>query len=365
MTKKSSEAIFSSEAGRGSPRREAIFLKAARCERTPRTPVWLMRQAGRSMPSYRKLREKVPFLELCKQPDKAARVAVQAASELEVDAAILFSDLLLPLEPMGFSLHYERTHGPMVADERGLRRDPACIPEIDPERDLAYVGEAVRATRAMLPAGIPLIGFAGGPFTMAVYMLEADGPPDLARVRSMMGQGTSAWEDLLTKITRTLVRFLRMQIEAGADAVQIFDTWAGSVEPGDYRTRILPYVRALVRDLHAEVPVIYFGLGLSEVLADIAATGVQGIGVDSQIALKKAWQRVGPKTAVQGNLDPAVLVGPLPELRRQVRDILDQAAGRPGHIFNLGHGVLPQTPFENVRALVNYVRELSAQEQRA
>jgi uroporphyrinogen decarboxylase len=340
-------------------RRESVFLKACRREKTPHTPVWLMRQAGRYMKEYRDLRNKVPFMELCKNPDLAAEVTVAASEKIRADAAIIFSDLLLIVEPMGLELEFEGGEGPVISAEIADPSQVGRLCEIEPAESLGFVFEAVRRARSWLPAGLPLIGFAGAPFTLASYILEGGGSKNFIKTKRLMIADPGAWNALMEKITRGVVKYLNGQIEAGADAVQLFDSWIGCLSPADYRQFVLPHTRAVIRGLKPGVPVIHFGTGTSSFLRDFAAAGGDVIGVDFRVELDAAWQEIGPGRGIQGNLDPVVLLGPADVIRGQARRVLDQAAGRPGHIFNLGHGVLPQTPVENVIALVEMVHELS------
>lgn len=336
------------------------FLLACRRQPAPYTPVWLMRQAGRYMAEYRAVRERFGFLELCHHPEAAAEVTVTAVERLGVDAAIIFADILLVLEPLGVGLHFASGDGPTLSEPV---RDPArvrTLPEYDVNDALAYVYEAIRRARAGLAGRVPLIGFAGAPFTLASYLIEGGGSRQYVRTKTFMYHHPDEWHALLGLLARLVNRYLRAQIAAGADAVQLFDSWVGCLSPGDYATYVQPHARTALDGLSALAPVIHFGTGTTGLLPAMRDAGGDVIGVDWRIELDTAWDLIGPAHAVQGNLDPVALFAPPAEIRRRVRDILDRAARRPGHIFNLGHGILPQTPVDHVRALVDAVHELSA-----
>ena len=335
------------------------FLAACRREPVPYTPVWLMRQAGRYMPEYRAVRERFGFLELCKSPDAAAEVTVTAALRLGVDAAIIFADILLVLEPMGVGLEFSRGDGPVIHRPVQSGAEVDRLLPVDPAA-LAYVTEAIRRARAALPAHLPLIGFAGAPFTLASYLIEGGGSRTYARTKALMLGDAGAWRALMERLTTTIAAYLNAQIAAGADAVQLFDSWVGCLAPADYRAHVLPHMRALIDAIRPGTPVIHFGTGTAGLLEAMRAGGGDVIGVDWRIDLDTAWNRIGHDVAVQGNLDPTALLAPLSEIRARAAAILGQAAGRPGHIFNLGHGILPQTPVDHVLALVDAVHELSA-----
>jgi uroporphyrinogen decarboxylase len=335
------------------------FLAACRREPVPYTPIWLMRQAGRYMAEYRAVRERLGFLELCHSPDAAAEVTVTAAERLGVDAAIIFADILLVLEPMNVGLEFTHGDGPAIRHPVRSAADVDRLAAVD-VRALDFVFEAVRRARAALPAGLPLIGFAGAPFTLASYLVEGGGSRTYARTKTLMLGDPGAWRALMERLVATLAAYLNGQIAAGADAVQLFDSWVGCLSPADYRTHVLPHVRALIGALRPGTPVIHFGTDTAGLLEAMRAAGGDVIGIDWRIDLDAAWARVGHDVAVQGNLDPTALLAPIAEIRARAATILGQAAGRPGHIFNLGHGILPQTPVDHVRALVDAVHELSA-----
>jgi len=308
------------------------------------------------MPEYRKLREQHSILDLCHTPDLAAQVTLQPVQRLGVDAAILFADILLPFEPLGLGLSFAAGEGPHIANAISRQADVERLPAVDPEEDLGYVLEAVRLARAALPADVPLIGFAGAPFTLASYAIEGGSTRTFAKTKTLMYQAPDTWHLLLTKLAELVGRYLAAQARAGAQALQLFDSWVGYLSPEDYRTFVLPHSRrALALAAEAGVPVIHFGTGTAPFLEDFAGAGGDVIGVDWRIPLDEAWRRVGDARALQGNLDPAALLAPAAERDRQVRDILVRAGGRAGHIFNLGHGVLPETDVAVVRAVVDLV----------
>jgi uroporphyrinogen decarboxylase len=338
---------------------DSVWMKAARREPTDFTPVWLMRQAGRYQPWYRAIRAKTGFLELCKSPRLCAEVAVRAVEELGVDAAILFSDLLLVLEPMGLELRFDDSGGPAI---RNPIREPADVDRLAELEDvgrLGYVMETVRLTRARLDDRLPLLGFSGAPFTLASYAIEGGASRDYRRTKAFMLNHPAAWNTLLERLARSVGRYLVAQLAAGAQAVQLFDSWVGCLGPEDYRRSVLPHSQAVILAILPGAPVVHFGTGNPALLPLRTAAGGDVIGVDWRIGLDDAWQAIGHDRAVQGNLDPAALLGDAREMRRRVQTTLDQAGGRPGHIFNLGHGVLPETPVENAIGLVRAVHELS------
>ena len=339
---------------------DSPFMKACRGEPTPFTPIWLMRQAGRYMADYREIREKTSFMDLCRNPKLCSEVMCTAVERLGVDAAIIFSDLLPILEPMGLQLEFAAGDGPVIHNPVRSAEDVKRVNELESVDPLEFVMEAVRQTRADLPPDLPLIGFAGAPFTLASYMIEGGGSRHYLHTKTLMYRDPSAWETLMQRLTRAVARYLNAQIAAGAQCVQIFDSWVGCLGPQDYRSCVLPYVRELVRAIEPSVPVIYFGTGNPALVPAMAEAGSQVVGVDWRMKLDEAWEQIGFDRAIQGNLDPATLLADPSTIRKQAAEILEQAQARPGHIFNLGHGVLPQTPVENVVALVKAVHELSA-----
>jgi uroporphyrinogen decarboxylase len=315
-----------------------------------------MRQAGRYLPEYRALRREHSILELCHQPDLAAEVTLQPVGRLGVDAAIVFADILLPFEPLGLGLSFAVGEGPQIAHPI---RDPAHVarlPHVDPEEALGYVLETVRLVARALPAGVPVIGFAGAPFTLASYAIEAGSSRSFAATKSFMYNETAAWHALMDHLAELTGRYLAAQVRAGAGAVQLFDSWVGCLAPEDYRTYVQPHSRRTLELARAGgAPVIHFGTGTAGFLEDFAAAGGDVVGVDWRVPLDAAWRRLGPTQAIQGNLDPLTLFAPRATLEARVRDITARAGGRPGHIFNLGHGVLPETPIEALQTVVELV----------
>jgi len=335
------------------------FLDACRRRPTDVRPVWFMRQAGRYMPEYRALREKVPFLTLCKTPELAAQVTVEAVERLGVDAAIIFADILLIVEPMGVGLEFSQGDGPVIHRPVRSGADVDRLSERPPLETVPFVFEAVRKARVRLPAHVPLIGFSGAPFTVASYLIEGGSSRHYLETKRLMYQDPGAWRALMERLVRVIAAYLNGQIAAGAQVVQLFDSWVGCLSPTDYRTFILPHMAALMQSITPGTPIIHFGTDTAGLLELMAEAGGDVIGVDWRIDLAVAWRRIGENRAVQGNLDPVALFAPPAELRRQVERILQAVAGRPGHIFNLGHGILPQTPVENVVGLVEMVHEIS------
>ena len=338
---------------------DSPMMKAARREPVEQVPVWLMRQAGRYMAEYREVRAKLSFLELCKRPDLCAEVMLTAVERLGVDAAIIFSDLLVLLEPLGLKVEFTAGEGPVVPNAVQEPADVDRVRELEDLASLEYVMETVRQTRAGLDERLPLIGFAGAPFTLASYVVGGGTGRNLQAAKALLFRDAGAFGALLGRLARAVARYLNAQIDAGAQLVQLFDTWVGWLGGDDYRQHVLPHVRTLIRAIRPGVPVIHFATGNPALLPLLAEAGGDVIGVDWRMPLDEAWRAVGHDRAVQGNLDPYVLLGPVAEIRRRAAEILDRAAGRPGHIFNLGHGVLPETPVENAIALVEAVHELS------
>ena len=336
------------------------FLKACRREPTDFTPIWLMRQAGRYMPEYRKLRDRFGFLELCKNPEAAAEVTLLPVERLGVDAAIIFADILLPLEPMGIGLEFAKGEGPVIHAPVRSGGDVKRLKEVDIQAAVRFVFDAIRMVKRALDGRVPLIGFAGAPFTLASYLIEGGPSSDYLSTKRLMHEDPSAWQLLMEKLAAITTHYLNGQIAAGCEAVQLFDSWVGTLSPEDYRAGALPSTRAAIRGLTPGVPVIHFGTGTAGLLELMREAGGDVMGLDWRVDLGEAWKRLGYDVAVQGNLDPAVLLAGPPEIRRQAEAILKRAGGRPGHIFNLGHGVLPETPVEHAVALVEMVHELSA-----
>jgi uroporphyrinogen decarboxylase len=335
------------------------FLKACRREPVDCTPVWFMRQAGRYMAEYRALRAKHSILELCKTPELAAQVTLQPIDRFPLDAAIIFADILLPLEPMGLSLEFAEGEGPVIHNPVRSQADVERLKVID-GGELEYVAEAIRQARRALNGRVPLIGFAGAPFTLASYAIEGGSSRNYLLTKQLMYCEPKAWHQLMDKFARVITGYLRRQIKAGAQAMQLFDSWVGCLSVGDYVEYVLPHVQLIFEGLKREgVPMIHFGTGTSAMLRQMRDAGGDVIGVDWRIHLDEAWATVGHDVAVQGNLDPLTLFAPLHEIERRVADILRRAGGRPGHIFNLGHGILPTTPIEHVAATIDMVHKLS------
>jgi uroporphyrinogen decarboxylase len=334
------------------------FLRACRREPVDQTPVWFMRQAGRYMPEYRALREKYTLLDLCKTPELAVTVTLQPIA-LGVDAAILFADILLPLEPMGASFEFAKGEGPVIHEPIASRAQIDRLVVIDPEQSLSYVLSAIRLLRRELK--VPLIGFAGGPFTLASYLIEGGKSANFAKTKKFMFGAPEAWHALLGKLSEVVRRYLRAQVSAGAQAVQLFDSWVGDLAPADYVEYVQPHSRHVLRDIEATgVPVIHFGTGTATLLEPMRDAGGTVIGVDWCTPLDQAWARVGHDRAVQGNMDPCALLAGRDLAVKHAQRVLDAAAGREGHIFNLGHGILPETPVDCVRAVVDHVHSASA-----
>jgi uroporphyrinogen decarboxylase len=339
--------------------RDSPFLKACRREPADVTPVWLMRQAGRYMAEYRAIRAKVPFLDLCKRPDLATEVTVTAAEVLGVDAAILFADILLILEPLGFDVEFAKGEGPVIHNPVREPRDVDRVRPLAAPEPLGFVYQAVNSIRSALKPTIPLIGFAGAPFTLACYAIEGSGSRHYQTAKTFMFKDPGAWNALMDRLVDSTALYLNAQIAAGAQAVQLFDSWVGSLGPDDYRQFVQPHMARLFSLLDSSVPSIHFGTDTGSLLELQREAGGSVIGLDWRVDLAHSWNRLGSHVAVQGNLDPIVLFAPLPEIERQARRILQKAGGRPGHIFNLGHGILPQTPVDHVRALVDMVHTIS------
>ncbi len=320
-----------------------------------------MRQAGRYMPEYRAIREHHSFLEMVKTPELAAEITLQPIRALPVDAAIIYSDILPPLEGMGLQLTYEKGEGPVIHNPVRTLADIDALRHADPYETMGFTLDAIRLVKRELAGRIPLIGFSGAPFTLASYAIEGSGSRDYRRTKLLMYREPLAWHALMEKLSLLVSDYLIAQIVAGAQAVQIFDSWAGALAPSDYVEYVLPHVqRAIERvrafDQQSLVPIIYFGTDMAGMGAILRQTGADVLGVDWRIGLDDAWERLGHDVAVQGNLDPAVLFAPIPEIERRAADILNRAAGRPGHIFNLGHGILTETPVEHVRQLAEFVQ---------
>jgi uroporphyrinogen decarboxylase len=330
----------------------------------PFTPIWLMRQAGRYMPQYRAVRDRVSFLELCKNPDLAAEVTVTAVDVLGVDAAIIFADILLIVEPFGVGLDFSKEHGPVIHNPVRTAEAVHRLPtRVDVEGATGFVMEAIGRARRELAGRsprIPVIGFAGAPFTLASYLVDGHGSRSYLHTKRLMYREPDAWHALMARLADAVAAYLQAQIAAGADAVQLFDSWVGCLGPDDYRAFVQPHTQRVIAALDPGVPVIHFGTGTAGLLELMRDAGGSVIGLDWRVGLADAWRRLGDGVAVQGNLDPTVLFAEPAEIRRRAGAILAGAAGRAGHIFNLGHGVLVDTPVDHVRCLVDAVHELSA-----
>ncbi len=333
------------------------FMRAVRRERVETTPVWIMRQAGRYLPEYMAVRSKVTFMELCKSPELACEVTVTAQRVLGVDAAILFADLLPILEPMGIDLEYQKGEGPVIHNPLRTAADIDRLIALESVESLDYVFQAVRLIRAALPADIPLLGFAGAPFTLASYCLEGGGSRNYVHTKSLMYNDEGAWNALMTRLVDSVILYLLAQVAAGCQAVQVFDSWAGCLSPADYRRYVLPHSQRLIAAVSQEAPVINFLTGNPALLPLQREAGGAVMGIDWRVELNDAWDTLGNQVAVQGNLDPVSLYAELPVLKQRVEHVLRAAAGRQGHIFNLGHGVMPDMNPEHVRALVEFVHE--------
>ena len=335
------------------------FLRACRRESVDVTPVWFMRQAGRYMPEYRLIREKYSLLEICYQPELAAEVTMQPVHALGVDAAILFADILLPVIPLGLGLEFAKGEGPVIGKPVRTLGDLSVMRPVHAETDLGYVMEAIRILRRELN-GTPLIGFCGAPFTVASYIIEGGSSREFLNTKTMMYSAPEVWRALMNKLSDVLADYLVAQIRAGAQAVQIFDSWVGALSPQDYEEFVLPYSQRVLAAAKAEnVPVIHFGTNTTTLLPLMKRAGGDVIGLDWRIPLDDGWKLLGHDVAIQGNLDPTLLFAPRSEIKKRVEDILRRAEGRPGHIFNLGHGILQHTPVENVKAVVDMVHEFS------
>lgn len=339
----------------------SAFLDACRGEPTTHTPIWLMRQAGRYQASYQAIRSKVDFLGLCKTPELACQVTVDAVEQLGVDAAIIFADILLILEPLGIDFGFEAGHGPKIYTPiRSSAQIDAIAEDVVPAESLSYVMDAIRLARAALD--VPVIGFAGAPFTLASYAIEGGGSKSYYDAKSLMYGDEGAWNTLMAKMASALGDYLVAQIDAGAQAIQLFDSWVGCLSPDDYRRYVLPHSKAVFDKVGKRVPTLHFGTGNPELYPLLKEAGGDVIGVDWRVDLDTQWQRLGgpDATRIMGNLEPAMLLAPVALMKERASAVLDSAAGRPGHVFNLGHGIMPQTTVDQVRALVEHVQEASA-----
>ena len=342
------------------PAPNSRFVKACKALPVDRTPVWFMRQAGRYMAEYRAVRKEHSLIEICKNPRLAAEVTITAAEALGVDAAIIFADLLLPLEVMELPFHFANGEGPVVENPVKNKADVARL-KTDRAAELGYVSEAIRLVGKYFGDRLPVIGFCGAPFTLASYMIEGRGSRNYLQTKKMMYTSPEVWDELLRKLVSVTSEYAVEQVRAGADVIQIFDSWVGCLGVEDYQRYVLPRTRELVENVRKSgVPVIYFGTETTTLLKWMKQTGADVIGLDWRVPLDEGWQALGIKGAVQGNLDPVLLFAEWSELKSRAMEILRQANGRPGHIFNLGHGILPETPVENVKALTEFVQQYSA-----
>ncbi len=339
---------------------DAPFIAACFQKATPITPVWLMRQAGRYMKEYRDLRARHSFLELCRNPELACEVTVYAVERIKADAAIIFSDILLILESLGLKLKYTINDGPEISGKIQTCEDVKKIPAIDSREALSYVMDAIKLTRQSLNPKIPLIGFSGAPFTLASYILEGGSSRTFEKTKSFMRLQPEAWHLLMNKLSGAIHDYLMAQVEAGADAVQLFDSWVGCLTPEEYENLVLPHSKKVFENLPDHIPQIHFGTGTGPFIKQFRSAGGQVLGLDQHVSISDVWKTLNYDCAVQGNLDPKILFESIPTIRTHVEKILSEVAGRPGHIFNLGHGVLQHTPVENVIALVDMVHEITA-----
>jgi uroporphyrinogen decarboxylase len=337
------------------------LIKACSMVKADCTPVWFMRQAGRYMKQYRDIRDKYSLMEMFKNPELAATVTLQPVRAFAVDAAIIFADILLPLEPMGIGVDFVEGRGPVIKKPVRTTSDVNLLRIVEPESDLGFVLESLKLVRQEIDGRVPLIGFAGAPFTLASYAIEGAASSSYIVTKRLMYETSSAWNLLMERFCASILSFLKAQVRAGAQLVQVFDSWAGCLSPADYESYVLPYNKKIFEALRQEgIPSIHFSTGTSGLLPLISAAGGDIIGVDWRISLGDAWQRIRPGAGIQGNLDPVVLMAPWPVLSRKSAEILDQAGGRAGHVFNLGHGVLPSTPEDSIRALADFVHEYSS-----
>jgi uroporphyrinogen decarboxylase len=318
-----------------------------------------MRQAGRYMKEYRSLRKKYSFLEMCKNPELAAQVTLQPIEKFKLDAAIIFSDILIPLEPMGVEFEFAKGEGPVFHHPLRERKDVERLKIIEPEEEISFLMKAIQIVRKEVEGKIPLIGFSGAPFTLASYVIEGGHSKNYILTKSLMYQDRSTWDALMEKISEVLIRYINAQIRSGVQALQIFDSWVGCLTPSDYEEYVLPYSKKVIEGVGTSVPLIHFATSSATLLKLMKRAGGDVIGVDWRINIREAWERIGYDVAIQGNLDPVILFGPMDLIEREVKRILDCVEGRPGHIFNLGHGILPNTPPDHVAALIEAVHQYS------
>jgi uroporphyrinogen decarboxylase len=336
------------------------FLKACRRERTPYTPIWLMRQAGRYLKEYRALRKKYSFLDMCKNSELAAEVTLQPIEKFKLDAAIIFSDILIPLGPMGVEFEFAKGEGPVFHHPLREKKDVERLRVFDPEVEISFLMKAIRIVRKELEGRAALIGFSGAPFTLASYIIEGGHSKNYVVTKGLMYQDRSTWDALMEKLSEVLIRYLNAQIRSGAQALQIFDSWVGCLSPDDYEEYVLPYSKKVMDGVSKSVPLIHFATSSSTLLELMKQAGGDVIGVDWRVDIDEAWERLGHDVAIQGNLDPVILLGPVDLVEKNVKKILERVGDRPGHIFNLGHGILPTTPPDHVAALIETVHRYSS-----
>jgi len=335
------------------------FVKACRREQVDCTPVWMMRQAGRYLPEYREIRAKHSFLEMCKTPEVAAEVTIQPVRRFEIDTAIIFADILLPLEPMGIGLEFAKGEGPVIHNPVRSMADVQKLKPIDAATQIEYLMKAIKIVLKELNGTVPLIGFSGAPFTLASYIIEGGGSRNYEHAKAMMFAEPKAWHTLMEHLTGVIINYLNAQIDTGVQVVQLFDSWVGAMGPSDYREFVLPHQKNVIAGIKKTVPLIHFANGATHLLEMVSEAGGDVIGLDWRCDLDQAWKRVGHDKAVQGNLDPVSLFGSKEFIRKRTKEIIDRAGGRNGHIMNLGHGILQQTPLENAAEFINATHELS------
>ncbi len=335
------------------------FLKACKKEPVDCTPIWMMRQAGRYLPEYREIRSKYSFIEMCKTPELVVEVTLQPIRRFELDAAIIFADILLPLEHMGIDFEFTKDDGPQIKNPVRTKKEVEKMRSFDVEEKMDYLLESIKLVRKELDKKVPLIGFSGAPFTLASYIIEGGGSRNYIYTKTMMYTEPDTWHLLMEKLVDMIVQYLNAQIKAGVQAIQIFDSWVGCLSPSDYKEFILPHQKRLIESLDKSVPCIHFAFGASHLLKYVKEAGGDVIGLDWRIDIDEAWKILNYEPAVQGNLDPAALYGSKDYIKKRVTDILNRAENRNGHIFNLGHGILPTVPIENAKYLIDLVHELS------
>lgn len=336
------------------------YINACRRKSVDCTPVWIMRQAGRYLEEYRAIRTKYSFIETCKTPELAAEITLQPIRRFELDAAIIFADILLPLENMGIDFEFTKDGGPQINTTVRTRSDVDKMRAINPLEEMSYLMEAIRLVKSELNGKVPLIGFSGAPFTLASYITEGGGSKNYVHTKTMMYRDPETWHLLMEKLTDMVILYLNDQIKAGVQAVQVFDSWVGCLSVADYREFVLPHQKRLMGSLDKTTPHIHFAFGASHLLAPVKEAGGDIMGLDWRMNIDEAWQILNHETGVQGNLDPVALYGSRDYIKKRVKDILDRAGNRNGHIFNLGHGILPTAPNDNVKYMVDLVHELSA-----